>query len=232
LPYDPPFEADAVDSSFWIDVWREGRRGFHRDHVNPALEQFWPARAAASSVLVPLCGKSLDMLWLERQGLHVTGVEIAEQAVLEFCHDNGLAYSVNHREHYVSYRLHARNIRLVVGDFFTFAEHCAAEPFDCLYDRAALAALPPAMRKPYVRACRALLSEAATGMVQTLEYEQELMQGPPFSVPVEEVQRLWQNRLSCVDERDVLDEVGKARAAGLPRVQEFTWLLLPAETRR
>jgi hypothetical protein len=43
---------------------------------------------------------------------------------------------------------------------------------------------------------------------------------------------LWQNRLSCVDERDVLDEVGKARAAGLPRVQEFTWLLLPAETRR
>jgi len=221
-----------MDSSFWIENWREGKRGFHQDKVNPALERYWPSRPRGSSVLVPLCGKSLDMLWLEQQGLNVTGVEIAEQAVLEFCHDNGLAYSVNHREHYISYRLHTRGIRLIVGDFFAYAEHYAAEPFDCLYDRAALVALPPEMRKPYVKACKSLLDGSASGLVVTLEYEQELMKGPPFSVPVEEVQRLWQNQLSCVDERDVLEELGKAKAAGLPNVQEFTWLLQPAETRR
>jgi thiopurine S-methyltransferase len=219
-----------MDPSFWIDNWREGKRGFHQDQVNPALARFWPVRPRGSSVLVPLCGKSLDMLWLEQQGLNVTGIEIAEQAVLEFCHENGLAYSVNYRDHYASYRLHTMSIRLIVGDFFTFAENYSDEPFDCLYDRAALVALPLDMRKSYVRACRALLDENATGLVVTLEYEQELMKGPPFSVPVEEVQRLWKNTLSCMDERDVLEELGKAKAAGLPNVQEFTWLLQQTET--
>lgn len=221
-----------MDRSFWIENWREGKRGFHQDKANPALERFWPARPKGASVLVPLCGKSLDMLWLEQQGLNVTGIEIAEQAALEFCHENGLSYSVNHREHYVSYRLHTKNIRLIVGDFFTFAEHYTAEPFDGLYDRAALVALPLEMRKPYVKACQALLGKDAAGLVVTLEYEQELMKGPPFSVPVEEVQRLWKNRLSCLDERNVLEELGKAKAAGLPHVQEFTWLLQPEQTRR
>lgn len=221
-----------MDRAFWIENWRQGKRGFHLNEVNPVLGRFWPARPPGSSVLVPLCGKSLDMLWLEQQGLSVTGVEIAEQAVLEFCHENGLAHSVNHREHYISYRLHSRNIRLIVGDFFTFAEHNSDDPFDCLYDRAALVALPPEMRKPYVKACQGLLNADATGLVVTLEYEQELMKGPPFSVPVEEVRRLWKNRLSCVDERDVVDELGKAKAAGVPHVQEYAWLLQPSETPR
>jgi hypothetical protein len=35
-----------------------------------------------------------------------------------------------------------------------------------------------------------------------------------------------------MDERDVLEELGKAKAAGLPNVQEFTWLFKPAETRQ
>lgn len=214
-----------MQPSFWIDNWREGKTGFHQSTVNPALKNFWPKQPPGSSVLVPLCGKSLDMLWLEQQGLEVTGVEIAEQAVLEFCHENGQAFSVNHRPEYISYRLRDRYIRLIVADFIEFAEHYSGERFDSLYDRAALVALPRELRKPYVQACEKLLSDAATGLVVTLEYEQELMQGPPFSVPAEEAQRRWNSRLACVEERDVLGEIGKAAAAGLTHLQEFTWLL-------
>lgn len=214
-----------MDPSFWIENWREGKTGFHQKQVNPALARYWPALPNGASVLVPLCGKSLDMLWLEQQGLHVTGIELAEQAVLGFCRENGLSYSVNQREHFISYRLHDRNIRLIVGDFFTFASHYTDPSFDCLYDRAALVALPLEIRKAYVEACLGLLIDNANGMVVTLEYEQELMKGPPFSVPVEEAQRLWKSRLSCVEERDVLEELNKAKSAGVPVVQEFTWLL-------
>lgn len=84
-----------MQPSFWIDRWHEGRSGFHQSVVQATLPKFWPALSADSSVLVPLCGKSLDMLWLEQQGLAVTGVELAEQAVEAFCHENELACSVS-----------------------------------------------------------------------------------------------------------------------------------------
>jgi thiopurine S-methyltransferase len=212
--------------SFWIDLWREGRSGFHQSIVQPSLEKFWPALAPGSSVLVPLCGKSLDMLWLEQQGLEVTGVELAEQAVKEFCRENGLAFSVSHDDGHTTYHLRNRNIRLIVDDFFSFAEACNGERFDSIYDRAALVALPEEMRKGYVASCRKLLGEKPAGMLITLEYEQELMQGPPFSVPVTEVQRLWPGRLSCVDSYDVLDDLPKARDAGISRLEEYSWLFL------
>ena len=167
-----------MNPSFWIDNWRDGKTGFHQSTVNLALEKFWPELPAGSSVLVPLCGKSLDMLWLEHQGLEVTGIELAEQAVLEFFHENGLAFSVNHRPEFISYRVRDRYIRLIVADFFKFAEHYSGDRFDSLYDRAALVALPQDLRKPYVKACQRLLRESASGLVVTLEYEQDLMQGP------------------------------------------------------
>lgn len=214
-----------MDSSFWIENWRTGKIGFHQGTVNAALEKHWRPMPDGTSVLVPLCGKSLDMLWLEKQGLQVTGIELAEQAILDFCHENALAFSVNHRDTYTSYRLHNKNIRLIAGDFFAFADQYTDEPFDSLYDRAALVALPIELRKPYVTACQSLLSEPVAGMVITLEYEQELMNGPPYSVSADEAQRLWKGALNCVAERDILDELGKAKAAGVPGVQEITWVL-------
>jgi thiopurine S-methyltransferase len=210
--------------SFWIDLWREGRTGFHQAAVQSSLEKFWPDLAPASSVLVPLCGKSLDMLWLEQQGLEVTGVEVAEQAVKEFCQENGLAFSVSNDEGHTTYHLRNRNIRLIVDDYFNFAESYTGGRFDSLYDRAALVALPEELRKRYVTACRKLLCEKPAGMLITLEYEQELMPGPPFSVPVTEVQRLWPGLLSCVESCDVLDDLPKAREAGISRLEEYSWL--------
>lgn len=214
-----------MDSSFWIENWRQGKTGFHQRIVHPALEKYWPALPEGSSVLVPLCGKSLDMLWLEQQGLNVTGVELAEQAIKDFCHENELAFSVSNADGHRCYRLHDKKVRLYVADFFRFAESHDGEPFDSLYDRAALVALPAELRKPYVEACCRLLNEQSSGMLVTLEYEQELMPGPPFSVSAAEVQRLWKNELSCVDNRDVLEELPKAKVAGVPSLKESTWLL-------
>ena len=214
-----------MDSSFWIESWREGRTGFHQLKVHRSLDKFWPALPAGSSVLVPLCGKSLDLLWLEQKGLEVTGIELAEQAVDEFCHENGLAFSVSHVDGRRVYRLRDRNIQLVVDDFFSFAETFDGDRFDSLYDRAALVALPAEMRKDYVTACRHLLCARPAGLLITLEYEQNLMPGPPFSVPAAEVQRLWKSALSCVDRNDVLEDLPKAKAVGVPKLDELTWVL-------
>ncbi len=44
-------------------------------------------------VFVPLCGKSIDMLWLVQQGFAVTGCEISELAVEQFFTENSIPYT-------------------------------------------------------------------------------------------------------------------------------------------
>ncbi len=212
-----------MDSTFWIESWQDGRTGFHQDEIHASLEKFWPDLPADSSVLVPLCGKSLDMLWLAQQGLHVSAVELVEQAVLDFCHENGLAFSVSLDQERKCYRLLDRNIRLYVDDFFHFAKSYTGCRFDALFDRAALVALPATQRTGYVNACRQLLCSEPQGLLITLDYPQELMQGPPFSVAAAEVQRLWPGSLHCVDQSDVIDSLARARESGISRLLETTW---------
>ena len=75
---------------FWHDRWQSQKIGWHREIYNDLLLKHWPEINAFgnSSVLVPLCGKSLDMLWLAKQGLSVVGLEMVQQAVEAFFHEN------------------------------------------------------------------------------------------------------------------------------------------------
>ena len=72
-----------MDHEFWHTRWQENRIGFHQPDTNPLLVRHWPAMQVSpgARVLVPLCGKSLDLLWLLEQDLQVTGVEISRIAV-------------------------------------------------------------------------------------------------------------------------------------------------------
>lgn len=74
------------DNHLWLDFWRDERSDFHQIAVNPLLNKFWPSLKLAhgSRVFVPLCGKSLDMLWLAQQGHEVIGVELSSIAVEDF----------------------------------------------------------------------------------------------------------------------------------------------------
>lgn len=65
--------------------------GFHLPHVNPLLVKHLPRllgeRQGADrqpSILVPLCGKTHDMLYLCKQGFGVVGVEGVARAIREF----------------------------------------------------------------------------------------------------------------------------------------------------
>ncbi|WP_261863761.1 hypothetical protein [Psychrobacter sp. JCM 18900] len=54
--------------------------------VNPLLIEYFNRLnlTAGSRIFVPLCGKSIDMVWLATQGYDVVGVELVETAVQEF----------------------------------------------------------------------------------------------------------------------------------------------------
>ena len=197
----------------WLERWAEGRIGWHEADGNAALKRHWGA--SGRRVLVPLCGKSPDLLWLAARGNAVTGVELSELAVQAFFEENGLAYE---RKGSVYSALDA-DITLHCGDFFAFE----GGGFDAHYDRAALIALPDALRPAYVSKVDELLNANCYRLVITLEYDQSSVAGPPFSVPADEVTDYWPQLLR-IDEQDNLENVPpRFREAGVKDVREVIW---------
>lgn len=72
-----------MEHEFWEEIWQAGDIPFHNAEVAPALARFWSGLdiADGATVLVPLCGKSLDMIWLRDQGYKMVGAELSELAV-------------------------------------------------------------------------------------------------------------------------------------------------------
>lgn len=205
-----------MEAKFWLQRWREGQIGFHRDEVMPFLERYWSALSlpAGSRVFVPLAGKSNDMLWLADQGFHVLGVELSPLAIEQFFEENKLQPAIHDTvkgRHFC-----AGNIELVCGDFLDLGEDdlsgCAA-----VYDRAALIALPADMRRRYSAHLSRVLPDECQMLLIALDYAQSEMDGPPFSVSEEEVQALYADdwQIALLERLDILSDEPRFAASGV-----------------
>ncbi len=208
-----------MELSFWHDRWERAEIGFHKNEINTHLQQFWNALNLPSGqrVFVPLCGKSLDLLWLAGQGYPVTGVEISRIAVEAFFAENRLQPRRTQQHPFEVWE--QDEIRILLGDFFTLEpQHLA----DCaaVYDRASLIALPLALRERYVQQLDTLLPPGLRTLLVTMEYDQTVLPGPPFAVDEAEVRRLYAatHEIEALYVRDALAEESRWRARGL------TWL--------
>lgn len=173
-----------MEPAFWRSRWAENRIAFHEVQPNAFLQRHVARLGSARRVLVPLCGKSVDLVWLAAQGHQVVGVELVEAAVQRFFEEQQLTPQITTREGLVFYQ--AGSITIVAGDFFT-TTRALLGLVDALYDRAALIALPASLRVRYVEHLSSLLELGSPGLLITVEYPQEAMEGPPFSVTAHEV---------------------------------------------
>lgn len=200
----------------WLERWRIGRTGWHEPEGNRNLKKHW--RGSGRRVLVPLCGKTPDLLWLEAQGNDVVGVELSELAAEQFFRENRLNYERRDGP-LVEYRAVERRVTLVCGDYFEFRE----SGFDAHYDRGALVALTANLRPRYAEHTSSLLTDNAAQLVLTVEYDQAVCAGPPFSIDAEELLRYWPGleRIASVD--DTENAPPKFLDAGLAEMFETVW---------
>ncbi len=209
-----------MEPAFWQQRWADNQIGFHQAQVNPYLQKYWPTLGLApgSRVLVPLCGKSLDLAWLAGQGYRVLGVELSRRAVEAFFREHGLQAEVQRRGAFEVWR--SGDVELWCGDFFALQ---AEDVGDCagLYDRAALIALPSQMRVAYMRLLSRLLPTGCQGLVVTLDYDQSLLGGPPFSVADEELRQGFAGwLLDELEAVEVIEESPKFLQAGVSSLLE------------
>lgn len=217
-----------TDADFWHERWARGEIGFHRSDVHPMLERHWREVAGGRPrVLVPLCGKSLDLHWLAARGHEVVGVELDEGAIRSFFDEAGATPTVVDEGPLRCWRAGA--VTILQGDFFDYRPD---RPFDAIYDRAALIALPEPDRARYLERLGRLLAGEGRGLLITLEYPQDAMTGPPFSVPAEELARYADAaalRFECLARQDALEEHPGFRERGLPWLRECAYRLSSAE---
>ncbi|MDN7141143.1 thiopurine S-methyltransferase [Pseudomonas sp. JQ170] len=214
-----------MQAEFWHKRWADNQIGFHQGQVNSYLQKHWAALnlEEGSKVLVPLCGKSLDLAWLAGQGHRVLGIELSQRAIEDFFAEQQLQPEVSQRGAFKVYR-HGE-LELWCGDFFALRKEDLS---DCagLYDRAAVIALPPAMRERYAALLNDCMPQGCKGLMITLDYDQQRLDGPPFSVPDQEVLQLfaaWQPR--TLEAWDVIEQSPKFIQAGVKILFERVYRL-------
>lgn len=180
-----------MDDQFWHEKWENNELAFHQGEFNPVLLRYWRGLdiPAGARVFVPLCGKSLDMLWLAQQGYDVLGVELSEIAAQSFFDENGMTATRQQAGQFTAYR--SDRVQILCGDFFMLTPELL-HGVTAVYDRASLIALPGEMRLQYVDKLKSLLRPAVKTLLITLNYEYGQINPPPFRVFDDEVGGLFQ----------------------------------------
>jgi thiopurine S-methyltransferase len=202
------------DNALWQQCWREQQTDFHQTEVNRLLTRFWRGLdlAHGSRVFVPLCGKSLDMIWLAQQGHEVIGLELSPVAVLAFFRENHLQASQRKVGPFNLWQ--SGKISILCGDFFS-ASRADLGQIDVVYDRAALTALPENIRRLYVAHLKVILPPACKVFLLTVEdadagETQEVTQGASAEITAlySEAFRIELAHVESVQEPDADDADG------------------------
>lgn len=183
-----------MEAKFWHQSWETNEIGFHNSEVNPLLVKYFDELSLVEGdrVFLPLCGKTRDIAWLLSKGFKVAGAELSEIAIQQLFSELGLEPEITNFENLKHY--YSKNIDIFVGDIFDLSIEMLGT-VDAVYDRAALVALPEAMRYRYTEHL-IKLSDKAPQLLLTFEYEQALMDGPPFSISTKMVN---QHYADCYD---------------------------------
>ncbi len=213
-----------MEPVFWHERWSQNQIGFHLNDVNPLLKQFFSPHFSIAPTFVPLCGKSLDLRYLADLGVKVTGIELSEFALRAFQREQDLHFTPDEVDSVPA--LINQQYVLYNDDFFRLkSQH--VKSIHQVYDRAALIALPEAMRTRYVDHLLQIMPRPLKILLITLEYDQKQMEGPPFSVSEEQVRKLFSTAVTInkLHYNSILESEPHFQTKGLTRLFEVAYLI-------
>jgi thiopurine S-methyltransferase len=211
-----------MEESFWYESWDEGgtKTSFHLRDVHPhAAMLAQHGLLDDATVLVPLCGKSVDLPYFAQHARKVIGVELVPQAVTQFFADNALTPAENPPGVFT-----ADNLEIRCCDLFSLTP-ADLDPVDLVYDRASLIAFPEGMRELYVAKMIELIPPGSRYFINTLEYR-PVLPTPPFSVGPEQIEQYYGATFDIEHvRRDERPEHRMVEKFGLDRLVEHGFLL-------
>ena len=211
-----------MDPEFWYSRWLNNEIGFHEGRPNDLLVRHVDRLALPdrARVFLPLCGKTRDIHWLLARGHRVVGAELSQVAVEQLFSELAVNASTSATDSVIRYR--APGLDVFAGDVFDVASDALGD-VHAVYDRAALVAFPTPVRPRYAAHLTAIARRAQQLLI-TFEYDQSLVDGPPFSVDEAEVRSLYGDayEIDVLESRDVAGGL-----KGRYPATERAWLLRP-----
>jgi thiopurine S-methyltransferase len=211
--------------------WSERRIGFHLSDVNPVIEKYAQhflsppsdptstaeETCANSRVFVPLCGKTVDMVYLATtaHASEVVGVEGIRLALEEFAEENpSLNIKTDSTMADGFERFEGDRILLLKGDYFNLDSTKTRGTFGLIYDRGSLVAIDPSLRPAYVDVQGSLLAPGGRILLVALERKgsvEAMKLGPPFSLSESSIRTLyegkdWVQSIKVLQQSDQLEE--------------------------
>ena len=124
----------SVDSDFWDQCYAEGKTGWDRGEVHPALRQWVDMDLLKPcSIIVPGCGRGYEVVELATRGFDVVAIDIAAEPIQSL------------QKQLESNQVTAQVVRESIFEFQP------KEPVDAVYEQTCLCAISPAMRTQYER---------------------------------------------------------------------------------
>ncbi|OLP91327.1 Thiopurine S-methyltransferase [Symbiodinium microadriaticum] len=248
----------------WEDRWSVNRISWHLEDANPHLRKYLTkiidpdasvANGMGPRILVPLCGKTVDMVYLARLGYRVVGVDGVRKAIEDFAKDFGLkvptakgpTMHVNFPPELEPSRFRGHAVLMpagpedgsrheppppvifVEGDFLGLGPEQAKAlvPFEAAFDRGGFVAVEPCDRQLYADTLGHLMAPGGRILLVAVEHDGFAggKRGPPYQVTAEEMQKYFGGRFA-------LQRLGGAealdealRARGATRFMESVYLL-------
>ena len=206
----------------WLERWQTGNTSFNMSEPNELMIQYFSVLAlqANDTVLVPLCGASIDMRYLLEQGYRVIGSELSEIACQQFFLENKLYYDKMQDANFTVYK--GDNITLFCGDFFSLTpEHTGK--INAIYDRAALIALPADERDSYAAKLQELMPDFDLFL---LSVTHDSADGPPFSICKDKIEHVFSTiELTELASSTQTNTIDLLLSRGLVNVKEIAYRL-------
>ncbi len=192
---------DPTSPGFWNTRYEAGTTPWDLGGVPAPLARHLATRPGrGASVLIPGCGSGYEVAAFTQAGFRVTAIDFSAPAVSRARATVGPA----------------RAGRIIEGDFFT---HTLADaPFDFIYERTFLCALPPAWREKIVARAAALLKPGGT--LAGIYFFEESTDGPPFGLAPGEADRLFDPLFRLVRDEPVAPAESLEFFVGRERWQE------------
>ena len=170
---------DDYGPGHWEQLYLEGRTPWDAGGCPTELERYLETATVAGRALVPGCGSGYEAARLAAAGYDVLAVDFSPAAVER------------------ARRLSARQgVTIVEADFFLMSD----SGFDCIYERAFMCALPPAMRLHWAARCSELLRPGGV-MIGLFFLDPGATDGPPFGIGESELDALLAPAFTRVEDR-------------------------------
>jgi len=176
---------DSSKSDFWESRYRDHTTPWDAGKVPDALRDYTKRIKSGSRILIPGCGSAYEAGYLAENGFDVLAIDFSPAAV-ELAKKNLSRFG--------------DIVRL--ADFFEFDY---GKPYEVIYERAFLCALPPRMWPQYAPRMAQLLRPG--GELAGFFFFRETEKGPPFGTTPAALHALLDPHFDLVEDRMATDSI-------------------------